>query len=129
MNFPSSTLGMIKRAGPCSGCEERVWWLQTFKTGVWMPVNVDDPNTSHFATCPHADEFRKRRTPAKSKYHESVHGRVVAPGRCPGCTTATWWVRTKSDRPLMVNDDDTKHDCGRPFVFSPRPQQELETDE
>lgn len=128
MSFPSSTLGTIKRSGLCSGCEDRVFWLVTFKSGTWMPVELEDPNTSHFATCPHAGEFRKttrNAKPAAPDYHVSAHGRVVAPGLCEGCTTATWWVRSsKTDRPLMVNDDDTKHDCGRPYKWSPRPQEE-----
>jgi hypothetical protein len=41
--------------GKCRGCGAEIYWVET-KSGKNMPVNRD--GTSHFATCPKADEFR-----------------------------------------------------------------------
>ena len=41
---------------PCKACGEKIWLvrLASGKVGVW-----NDDARSHFATCPHADEFRR----------------------------------------------------------------------
>lgn len=44
--------------GWCSGCSAPVAWIITTK-GKRMPVDPD--GTSHFATCIHADKFRKKK--------------------------------------------------------------------
>lgn len=62
------------RAVPCRGesCPKRVYWIRT-ALGKPMPVDVDveggfppahdhdGQGVSHFATCPAADEFRRRK--------------------------------------------------------------------
>ena len=40
----------------CDGCGETIYFVQT-ERGKWSPTNPD--GTSHFATCPHASDFRK----------------------------------------------------------------------
>jgi hypothetical protein len=42
----------------CRGCRVIVMWVKT-REGRRMPVNAD--GTSHFATCPKADQFRTSR--------------------------------------------------------------------
>ena len=44
-------------AQPCRGCGDPVYWIKT-KAGQNMPLNPD--GTSHFATCPKANQFRKK---------------------------------------------------------------------
>lgn len=39
----------------CRGCRALIYWIKT-SNGKNMPVDVD--GTSHFATCPKADQFR-----------------------------------------------------------------------
>jgi hypothetical protein len=46
------------RSGICRGCGAKVIWIVT-KAGRNMPVDSD--GTSHFATCPQAKQFRKRK--------------------------------------------------------------------
>jgi len=59
-----------RRIVRCSSCRARIIWLKTSK-GKNMPVDADtvepednefDPSrhTSHFATCPNANQHRKR---------------------------------------------------------------------
>jgi hypothetical protein len=54
----------------CAGCSEPIKYLRT-EAGHWMPVNPDSMaegdtkfkpgvHVSHFATCSHAAEFRRR---------------------------------------------------------------------
>jgi hypothetical protein len=45
-------------AGPCRSCGARIRWAVTTK-GARAPLNPD--GTSHFATCPDADRWRKKR--------------------------------------------------------------------
>jgi hypothetical protein len=47
-------------AAPCRGCRQLVLWVIT-EAGKKMPV--DAKGTSHFATCPQADRFRRRGVP------------------------------------------------------------------
>ena len=44
-------------AGHCRGCGQVVLWTTT-KAGRKAPLNAD--GSSHFASCPKADEFRRR---------------------------------------------------------------------
>jgi len=46
----------------CRSCDARIWWGET-RTGARCPYDVTDEgytNTSHFATCPHAQQHTKR---------------------------------------------------------------------
>jgi hypothetical protein len=43
--------------GRCRGCGVLIWWVMT-EHGRKMPVNQD--GTTHYATCPNADEFRRK---------------------------------------------------------------------
>lgn len=45
-------------ASRCRACEERIAWCRT-KADRTAPLNAD--GTSHFATCPDAQQFRKAR--------------------------------------------------------------------
>jgi hypothetical protein len=45
-------------AALCAGCKATIYWIVTLK-GKKMPVNPD--GTSHFATCPQAATFRRRK--------------------------------------------------------------------
>ena len=47
-------------SGPCRGCRQLVAWCVTL-AGRKSPINAD--GSSHFATCPKADRFRKRKDP------------------------------------------------------------------
>ncbi len=47
-----------KGIGPCRSCGELVHWTLT-KAGKRAPLNRD--GTSHFATCPQADQWRRSR--------------------------------------------------------------------
>jgi hypothetical protein len=61
------------KAAPCRGCSRFVYWIITEKNKKPMPVDVDvdgglPPSAtesgrglSHYATCPAAARFRKRR--------------------------------------------------------------------
>ena len=42
----------------CKGCSAWIYWIRTNR-GSMMPVDPD--GTSHFATCPNAQRFRKRK--------------------------------------------------------------------
>ena len=42
----------------CRGCNALIYWIRTEK-GKAMPVNPD--GVSHFATCPDAKEFRRKK--------------------------------------------------------------------
>ena len=45
------------------GCGAEIFWIET-RNGKRMPVNWSknpDERISHFATCPHASEFRSKR--------------------------------------------------------------------
>lgn len=58
----------------CRGkdCGAKLIWLRTFRGG-WIPVNADESvleldqyfdhqrHKAHFATCPNAEDFRKKR--------------------------------------------------------------------
>lgn len=44
------------QAQSCRGCQAVIFWILT-SLGNKMPVNAD--GTSHFATCPDANKFRK----------------------------------------------------------------------
>lgn len=54
-------LKIIGNKGTCNGCGEVIIWVAT-KYKKNTPLNAD--GTSHFKTCPHANEFRKKRTHA-----------------------------------------------------------------
>lgn len=41
-----------------SGCGNEIWWVKT-KKGKFMPVDPD--GTPHWATCPKASKFKKKR--------------------------------------------------------------------
>ena len=47
----------------CRSCHEKIVWVRT-KRGRAMPVNED--GTSHFATCPDANEWRNNSRRSKS---------------------------------------------------------------
>lgn len=51
-------------ASDCRACGEPILWCVTVK-GKKMPVDLPEepgqPTVSHFATCPHGDEWRKPR--------------------------------------------------------------------
>ena len=42
----------------CRACNAEIMWQET-KNGKKMPINADDRHTPHWATCPHADRFKK----------------------------------------------------------------------
>ena len=42
----------------CRGCQAEIWWWKNPQTGSNVPVNAD--STSHFATCPKREDFRKQ---------------------------------------------------------------------
>ena len=48
----------------CRGCGEEIGFAKT-KKGKWMPIDLpnDDhsPTESHFDTCTHADQFKKKK--------------------------------------------------------------------
>jgi hypothetical protein len=50
---------MTAQAATCRTCGAAVIFVTT-KNGKLMPVNADDPETSHFATCPQSTQWRKR---------------------------------------------------------------------
>jgi hypothetical protein len=45
-------------AATCASCRDTIRWIVT-DNGKRMPVNLD--GTSHFVTCPNADQHRRRR--------------------------------------------------------------------
>ncbi len=47
-----------KEKRPCRLCQRTIWMLET-KTGKAAPY--DDDAVNHFASCPHANEFRKKK--------------------------------------------------------------------
>jgi hypothetical protein len=61
-----------RRIKRCSSCNAKIIWFKT-EAGRWTPVDADtveardeeldtERHTSHFATCPNADQHRKRKT-------------------------------------------------------------------
>lgn len=66
----------IENPEKCRGCSAPIIWVQT-KTGARMPINTDfevkgtlfvgvemieiEPRFSHFATCPKAQEFHRKK--------------------------------------------------------------------
>lgn len=42
----------------CRSCKASILWVETVKRGRPAPINRD--GTSHFATCPQADGWRRR---------------------------------------------------------------------
>jgi len=48
----------------CRECDKYFYWVR-MPSGKLMPVDID--GISHFATCPAADEFRKKDKPDYSK--------------------------------------------------------------
>lgn len=59
------------RVSACRSCGAQVVWMENPKTGKKMPVNAETVEkgdehldlghqTSHFATCPQADKWRRR---------------------------------------------------------------------
>lgn len=67
-------MGLYKDAKRCKSCGAEIYWIKT-KAGKDMPVDADsvDPTTqgkptifdptvmtSHFVTCPNADQHRKK---------------------------------------------------------------------
>lgn len=53
-----TTLAALGDPGNCRSCGSAIYWCRT-KRGSRMPV--DPEGTSHFATCPDADEHRRPR--------------------------------------------------------------------
>jgi hypothetical protein len=55
----AAMLSLVSDAGPveCKRCRRFIWWLK-LPNGKKMPYT--DDAVSHFADCPHAEEFRKR---------------------------------------------------------------------
>lgn len=69
-----------RESGTCRGCGAPITWAKVVKSKKWMPftgrvdpirqyqhdsgrmIDVVDLTRSHFATCPAADTFRKKRT-------------------------------------------------------------------
>lgn len=51
----------------CKGCSLDIYWIETVK-GKKMPVDPD--GTSHFATCPQADQFRTHGKPRSDRFQE-----------------------------------------------------------
>lgn len=56
--------GSVGDAGTCRSCGAVIAWVKT-KNGKSAPMNLD--GTSHFATCPNADAWRKRVPYGKAK--------------------------------------------------------------
>lgn len=61
--------GTIKRQANCRGCNAPVFWIDTNRDKK-MPLDIRSAQReldgrvtylSHFATCPHADTFRRER--------------------------------------------------------------------
>jgi hypothetical protein len=50
---------IVTGLGRCRGCHAEVAWAQHEHTGGRAPFDRD--GTSHFATCPQADQFRRKR--------------------------------------------------------------------
>ena len=50
--------GQTRIATKCGKCGAPIEWQMTIQ-GNWTPQNLD--GTPHWATCPHAAEFRRRR--------------------------------------------------------------------
>lgn len=46
------------KRGICRGCDKEIWWIVTVK-GHYAPYDGD--GISHFATCPQAPQFRRKR--------------------------------------------------------------------
>jgi hypothetical protein len=57
---PPLTFEIPSSANPteCRGCRALIYWIKT-AAGKAMPVNPD--GVSHFATCPDAKEFRRKK--------------------------------------------------------------------
>lgn len=49
----------VAQRGTCRGCQAEIWWAKHPTTRKAHPYNAD--GISHFATCPHASEFRTRK--------------------------------------------------------------------
>ena len=58
MNFP---IPPDADKSSCRGCGSTIFWIKT-AAGKMMPVDPD--GTSHFATCPEALRFRKKKETA-----------------------------------------------------------------
>ena len=74
LRFPREGSGL--QPGLCKSCGARIWWVVMGGTDARMPVDADpqwvvtiesdgkavtrDGYRSHFATCPNADQHRKR---------------------------------------------------------------------
>jgi hypothetical protein len=68
-----------RSSGTCRGCGAAITWAEVVKTHKWMPftgtplslrvhetedgrtIEVVDLGQSHFATCPDAEKFRKKK--------------------------------------------------------------------
>lgn len=75
------------RATPCKGCGEEIYWIKT-KTGNNMPLNPD--GSSHFASCPKADTFRRKEDPTQKHLFDEV----------------LWWSGTmKENSPISCADN------------------------
>lgn len=49
-------------SGKCKGCGEKIWWVFT-KNGKRSPIRAD--GVSHFADCPKAGTFRRKKNATK----------------------------------------------------------------
>lgn len=54
----------IGQRGECGGCASEIWWAWHPETRAAHPWNVD--GTSHFSTCPAADNLRPKKKAAKA---------------------------------------------------------------
>lgn len=70
MSWRDQDKKIVKRGTACRSCGKWIIWLRT-EAGKRMPVDAEtvepmemyfrkDKHTSHFATCPNADQHRKR---------------------------------------------------------------------
>jgi hypothetical protein len=64
---------LMRPARPCKRCGTRIEFWKTPDRQL-MPIEVGKEDSNelycHFATCPHADEFRKEQGPPRAKQRE-----------------------------------------------------------
>ena len=54
-----SYVASIGNASTCRSCHAPIVWVVTVK-GKRTPLNLGDPPTPHFMTCPNADKWRRK---------------------------------------------------------------------
>ena len=58
---PKGSIGKCKSPN----CGATIWWVRSEKTGKMSPVNLD--HSSHFATCPDAQIFSRKKVAQPDK--------------------------------------------------------------